>query len=123
MTVTSATSSGPSLTALSGGASDTSRLKTRANLDQAGEQFEAIFVQMMLKSMRNAKLADGLFDSKALDQFRDMQDQQLAKSMAHSTPIGIGKAMTEFLAKSDPTKLAPASSAALPTGPLSGDSE
>ncbi len=115
--------SGLSPTALSGVSSDTSRLKTRANLDQAGEQFEAIFVQMMLKSMRSAKLADGLFDSKALDQFRDMQDQQLAKSMAHSTPIGIGKAMTEFLARSDPTKLAPAPSAALPSDPTSGGSE
>ncbi|PCD02491.1 rod-binding protein [Sphingomonas spermidinifaciens] len=78
---------------------DTGRLGTRANLEAAGKKFEAIFTGMMLGSMRKAKLADGLFESNALTQFRDMQDQQLAKSMAEHAPIGIGKAMTEFLAK------------------------
>src|SRR3546814_15077498 len=46
---------------------DTKRLATRDNLDAAGDKFEAIFTGMMLKSMRAAKLADDLFDSKALD--------------------------------------------------------
>ncbi len=78
---------------------DTARLGTRDNLDQAGEKFEAIFTKMMLSSMRKAKLADSLFESQALDQFRDMQDQKLAENMAAHTPMGIGKAMTEFLAK------------------------
>ncbi|MBR0553109.1 rod-binding protein [Sphingomonadaceae bacterium LXI357] len=54
---------------------------------------------MMLKSMRSANLAESLFDNKATEQFRDMQDQQFAKSMAAHTPLGIGKAMTDFLAK------------------------
>lgn len=81
-------------------ASDTSRLGNRANLDAAGQQFEAIFTKMMLSSMRKAKLADGLFDNQGSDQFRDMQDQKLAENMAAHTPMGIGKAMTEFLAKS-----------------------
>ena len=78
---------------------DTARLGTRANLDAAGEKFEAIFTKMMLASMRKAKLADSLFESQALDQFRDMQDQQLAQAMAAHAPMGIGKAMTAFLVK------------------------
>lgn len=78
---------------------DTSRLATRENLDAAGEKFEAIFTKMMLGAMRKAKLADSLFESQALDQFRDMQDQKLAENMAVHAPMGIGKAMTEFLAK------------------------
>lgn len=87
------------ITGTAGASHDTSRLATSANLDAAGERFEAIFVKMMLSSMRGAKLADGLFESKALDQFRDMQDDKLAQSMAEHAPIGIGKAMTEFLAR------------------------
>ena len=79
---------------------DTSRLASKENLDAAGKRFEAIFVGMMLKSMRTAGLGEGLFDSKASQQFRDMQDQQLAQTMAAHAPIGIGKAMTDFLAKS-----------------------
>jgi flagellar protein FlgJ len=80
--------------------SDTSRLKSDANLKKAGEKFEAVFTGMMLKSMRQAKLSDPLFDSKALDTFKDMADTQVAKSMAEHTPLGIGKAMTDFLSKS-----------------------
>lgn len=82
-----------------GTSNDTSRLAGKENLQAAGERFEAIFTGMMLKSMRQAKLGDGLFDSKAGDQFRDMQDAQLSQSMAKHAPIGIGKAMTDFLAK------------------------
>ncbi len=84
---------------LSGVSSDTSRLGTKANLDAAGKKFESIFTGMMLGAMRKTKLADGLFESNALTQFRDMQDQQLSKSMAEHAPLGIGKAMTEFLSK------------------------
>lgn len=82
---------------------DTSRLASRENLEAAGKRFEAIFVGMMLKSMRTASLGEGLFDSKASEQFRDMQDQQLAQSMATHAPIGIGRAMTEFLSRATPT--------------------
>ncbi len=77
-----------------------SRAATKQNLDKAAQQFESVFTGMMLKSMRQAKLADPLFDSKALDTFRDMQDQMTVKAMAEHTPLGIGKAMREFLAKS-----------------------
>lgn len=82
-----------------GVSNDTSRLASKENLEAAGQRFEAIFVGMMLKAMRATKLSEGLFDSKASEQFRDMQDQKLAQSMAEHAPIGIGKAMTEFLAK------------------------
>ncbi|MBB5718008.1 flagellar protein FlgJ [Stakelama sediminis] len=102
MTSTNAVASSPS-----GVSQDTSRLATAANLKKAGQKFEAIFVNMMLKSMRQAKLADSLFDDKATQQFRDMQDQQLAQNMAATTPLGIGKAMTDFLAKGNPTLLDP----------------
>src|SRR5690606_41552211 len=89
----------PSLKRPGSGPTDTARLATRDNLQAAGEKFEAIFTKMMLGSMRKAKLADSLFESQALDQFRDMQDQKLAENMAVHAPIGIGKAMTEFLAR------------------------
>ena len=99
---TPATPIAPTQAPLSTGgiSSDTSRLKSDANLKKAGEKFEAVFTGMMLKSMRQAKLADPLFDSKALDTFSEMQDAQVATSMAEHAPIGIGKAMTDFLSKS-----------------------
>jgi flagellar protein FlgJ len=56
---------------------------------------------MMVKAMRSTHLAeDGLFTSKGMDTFKEMQDTQVAQNMAAHAPLGIGKAMTEFLAKS-----------------------
>jgi len=106
--------SSPALPTSTGGIStDTSRLKSNDNLDKAGKKFEAVFTGMMLKSMRQAKLSDSLFESKALDTFTEMQDAKVAQTMAEHTPLGIGKAMTDFLAKSqsdlnsDPAKPSP----------------
>ena len=95
-------SSGASPATVGAVAADTSRLAGKGNLKKAGQQFEAVFTGMMLKSMRQAQLADPLFDSKAIDTFRDMQDQMTVKAMAEKTPLGIGKAMTDFLARSQP---------------------
>lgn len=55
------------------------------------QQFEAIFVQMMMKSMRDAKLADGLFDSDQTEQYVDLHDKQLANTLS-SQGQGIGLA-------------------------------
>jgi flagellar protein FlgJ len=99
-----------------GVSNDTSRLASKENLDAAGKRFEAIFVNMMLKSMRSAKLGDGLFDSKAQEQFRDMQDDQLAHSMADHAPMGIGKALTAFLANAAAKAEPPSGTAAPETG-------
>ena len=81
---------------------DTSRLGTSANLDEAAAKFEAIFITTMLRSARSAKLGDGLMDSDAVNQFRDMQDVNVAETMARHMPLGIGKALKEFLTRSQP---------------------
>lgn len=107
---------GPIASPARGGVSlDTSRLASKENLEAAGQRFEAIFIGMMVKSMRSAKLGEGLFDNKAGEQFRDMQDEKLAQSMAAHTPIGIGKAMTAFLARA-----AGVEGAAAPADPATG---
>lgn len=90
-----------------GVSNDTSRTLSRDNLEKAGQKFEAIFVGMMLKSMRSASLGTGIFDSKAGEQFRDMQDGKLAETMAAHAPIGIGRAMVAFLARSAPVPAPP----------------
>lgn len=90
---------------------DTSRLETSKNLKAAGQKFEAVFIGMMLKSMRSASTEDGLLDSESMKQFRDMQDAKTAEAMAVHTPLGIGKAMTEFLSRSQPALQEEASAA------------
>lgn len=93
---------------------DTSRLATMKNLEAAGQQFEAVFTGMMLKAMRQTHLAEDIFGSKAQDQFRDMWDSKTVQAMAAHTPLGIGKAMTEFLARNNPALKAEAVTAPQP---------
>ena len=90
------------ITGATGISTGLSRTNDPASLKKAGQQFEASFTTMMLKSMREAKLADPLFDSKAIDTFTEMGDAQVAQSMAEHQPIGIGKAVTAFLSKTRP---------------------
>ena len=87
----------PQITGATGIDSGLKRTASKDNLAAAGQQFESVFTGMMLKSMRQAKLADPLFDSQAIDTFRDMQDGKVVQQMAEHTPLGIGRAMTEFL--------------------------
>jgi peptidoglycan hydrolase FlgJ len=59
-------------------------------LKAAAKQFEAIFTRNMLKSMREAKLSDDdLFGSDATDQFREMQDSNLADQLSGKGALGI----------------------------------
>ena len=79
-------------------------LRTKARDDQAearGEvarQFESIFLQMMLKTMRKAKLAESMFDGEAMQKYRDMHDQQLAVHLAGAGGIGLADVIEKQLA-------------------------
>lgn len=63
--------------------------KDQETLRQVAGQFEALFVTMMLKSMRQAKLAEGLLDSSQSDMYRDMADQQLAMDLSARGGLGL----------------------------------
>ena len=79
---------------------------------EAAKQFEAVFIQMMLKSMRDASPGDGgLMDSDQGRFYRDMFDQQLALTLAQQGQLGLGDAIARRLgndqAPSPPTSPAP----------------
>ena len=63
----------------------------------AAQQFEALFLQMMLKSARDAKLDDGLFDSEQTDFYQDLHDKQMAINMAQGQGIGIAELLVQQL--------------------------
>ena len=58
-------------------------------LRQVAGQFEALFVNMMLKSMREAKLAEGIFDTPQSDTYQEMADQQLAMNLSANGGLGL----------------------------------
>jgi flagellar protein FlgJ len=78
------------------------RLKSAAARDpkaavrQAAGQFEALFMQMVLKSMRDAMPKSGLTDGPSHEMFTSMLDQQLAQSLA-GRPGGLGEVIARQL--------------------------
>ena len=68
-------------------------------LKVAAQQFEAVFMNMMLKSMRDATPQDGMFDNEQTKMFTGMLDQQLAQNMS-SRGIGLADAMIKQLSRS-----------------------
>lgn len=66
-------------------------------IKEVAKQFESVFLSMMLKSMRQAKLAEGALDSKQSEFFRDMYDQQLAVHLAGKPGIGLAELIAQQL--------------------------
>ncbi len=73
------------------------RADAKGSLDQVARQFESLFTQMMLKSMRQAKLADGIMDSDQTEHYQEMYDQQLAIHLSESGGIGLAGVIKEQL--------------------------
>ncbi|MCZ6895424.1 MAG: glucosaminidase domain-containing protein [Gammaproteobacteria bacterium] len=79
-------------------------------LAEVADEFEALFVEIMLKAARDAQMDDGLFDSNELDTYREMLDQQIAITMARNHDLGIGDIlMQQFDGFVAPQKAATAS--------------
>ena len=58
-------------------------------VDKVSEQFESIFINMMLKSMRDATQRSGLMDSQAGRMYESMFDQEVSLHLAKSGSLGL----------------------------------
>ena len=65
-------------------------------LKAAAQQFEAVFMNMLMKSMREASPQDGMFDSEQTRMYTSMLDQQLTQKLA-SRGIGLADVMVRQL--------------------------
>lgn len=96
--------------------SPTGGAANKAELEKTAQQFEAIFLRQMMGAMRSASLGEGMLDSSATDQFRDMADARTADSMAQKGTLGIADMlMHQFGARMSP--------AATATAPAKGKGE
>jgi flagellar protein FlgJ len=73
------------------------RADAAATLDEVARQFESLFVQMMLKSMRDATMKGGLFDSHQLETYEQMYDQQLSLDLARQGGVGLADVIVRQL--------------------------
>lgn len=70
-------------------------------LKVAAQQFEMVFLNMMLKTMREATPQDGMMDSEQTKMFTGMLDQQLAQEMS-TRGIGLADVMVRQLSRTTP---------------------
>ena len=63
----------------------------KAQLKEVAKQFEAIFLRQMIGTMRQSGGGEGIFDSSATEQFRDMSDARTADTMAEKGALGIAE--------------------------------
>jgi len=68
-------------------------------------QFEALYMQMVLKSMREATPRSGLLDSQEQDMYRGMLDQQVAQQIA-SKGTGLSDVIARQLSRAMPNAAA-----------------
>jgi flagellar protein FlgJ len=66
------------------------------------QQVEALFLQMMLKSMRDANAADGELDSNETGMYQDMFDKQVALTLSKRQDLGIARLFERQLASKVP---------------------
>ena len=78
-------------------------------LRAVAKQFEALFMQMMLKNMRDASLADGIFDSDQTEFYQEMFDKQISISMSERQGLGIADMIVKQLDGNRPDRTTPRS--------------
>lgn len=79
------------------------RQDAKAATQETAQQFEGLFIQMMMKSMREATVKSDLSESSAKDTFEGMFDKEVATQMAKRNTLGIA----DMLVKNMPVANAP----------------
>lgn len=65
----------------------------KATMDQVGKAFETLFMQTIMKSMRDAQIEGGLFDSEYSKPFQSMLDGAYAELSVKRTNLGLAEAI------------------------------
>lgn len=74
--------------------------KTDTATRQTATQFEAMFIQMMLKSMREATEKEGLMTSDHEEAFQEMYDRELSVQLAKRNTLGVADMLVKSIDRS-----------------------
>lgn len=73
------------------------RNNTPEAISAVATQFESLFVQTLLKSMRDASMGEGLFDSSQTRMYQDLYDKQLSLDLASRGDFGFSDMLVRQL--------------------------
>ena len=75
-------------------------------LREVARQFEALFLQQMLKSMREASMGEGLMDNDQSRLYQGMYDQQLGIELSKGRGLGLAETLMRQLGQQMPERQA-----------------
>ena len=87
---------------------NTAQRDPQAAVKAAAKQFESLFTQMMLKTMRSASLGEGMGDSEETKFYQEMFDQQLSVQLSSGKGIGLAEKLISQLQRGGLAGAAPA---------------
>jgi peptidoglycan hydrolase FlgJ len=109
------TTSADTYTNLSGLAALKKDSNSPQTLRAVAQQVDALFLQMMLKSMRDASADQGDPASNEMGMYQDMFDKQISLSLSQHGGLGLGTLLTRQLSSGAAPASTPASPASAPT--------
>ena len=71
------------------------RINHRASLEEVAQQFEAIFVNELMKTSRAAKLSDDILSNSGTQPFLEMMDQEFSQTISKRSSLGIAEALVQ----------------------------
>ena len=77
------------------------QIDSEKDMEKVARDFESVFVNKLLESMRKAVPKSGLIDSSALDMYQSMMDQEMAKNMSERKGMGLGEMVYKDLSRLD----------------------
>ena len=77
------------------------KLDSDKDIEKVSRDFESIFLNKLLSSMRKTVPKSGLLDSFATDMFQSMMDEEMSKDMAKNRGMGMGEMIYNDLSNID----------------------
>ena len=77
------------------------KLNSEKDIEKVSRDFESIFLNKLLSSMRKTVPKSGLLDSFATDMFQSMMDEEMSKEMAKNKGMGMGEMIYNDLSNID----------------------
>ena len=77
------------------------KMDAEKDIEKVSRDFESVFLNKLLSTMRKTIPKSGLFDSYASDMFQSMMDEEMSKEMAKNKGMGMGEMIYNDLSNID----------------------
>ena len=71
-------------------------IKSRAHMENVAEEFESVFLSLLLKEMRGSSQEEsGMFGGESSDSYGGLFDMFMGQHLAKDSPLGIGRMLLQ----------------------------